>query len=85
MECKACGKKTESRSCKALTGVAYRSLYDLALDSTAWLSATAIHQFLAAYPSVVCKVCCSTLNKYGGIKETIIRRITTALASETTL
>ena len=47
-----------------LTGVVCRSLYDLALDSSAWLTATVIHQFLAADPSVVCKVCYSTLNKY---------------------
>ena len=64
MECKACGKKSDSRSCKALTGAVYHSLYDLALDGPARLSATAIHQFLATDLSVVCKVCYSALNKY---------------------
>ena len=46
MECKACGKKTESRSCMALTGTVYRSLYDLVLDGPARLSAAAVHTFL---------------------------------------
>ena len=87
MECKACGKRTESKSCKALTGAVYRNLYDLLLDGPARLTAAAVHQFLAADPSVVCKVCCSVLNKYGGIKEnlkSIINRVTTALPSATT-
>jgi hypothetical protein len=65
MECKACGKKEDSRLCKPLTGAVYRNLYDLSLDGPVRRSATALHQFLAADPCVVCKVFYSALNNGG--------------------
>ena len=38
----------------ALTGGVYRSLNELAVEGSARLAATAVYQFLAADPSVVC-------------------------------
>ena len=81
-----CGK---TGSCRALAGGVYRTLYELVVEGPARLAATAVHQFMASDPSVVCKGCYSALSKYGAIKETLSRissrissRIATALPSE---
>ena len=41
----------------------YRNLYDLSLDGQVRFAAISLHQFLAADPHVVCKVCYSALNR----------------------
>ena len=71
VHCKACGNESVSKSCKALAGAVYRSLYDLFFERTDGSTPTAVHQFLSRDPSVVCKVCFSTLTKYANIQQTL--------------
>ena len=47
MHCKACGNESVSKSCKALAGAVYRSLYDLFFERTDGSTPTAVHQFLS--------------------------------------
>ena len=73
-----------------MQGACWWGLSYSVLEGPARLAATAVHQFMASDPSVVCKGCYSALSKYGAIKETLSRissrissRIETALPSET--
>ena len=81
MECKTCGKTTDSESCKSLTDTVFRTLHDLVVEGPVRVLPTLLNQFLAA-DNCAKRVTYSALTKYGAIKETIqyiTSRITSSL------
>ena len=70
MQCKTCRKVLQdNKGQRSLTGVAYSTLCDLALERTSfYLDPSTVHRFLSQDPSYLCKACYSAVSKYANLK-----------------